>query len=93
MWNIFKVNNKNTRRRQELRCGGFIVNFEHISHLGLEFLFPRRTELQKLKGLYFVANRFLGRYNDILQRCELTLLRRAGQSFDTKQILKFYQIL
>ena len=31
---MFKVNNKNTRKR----CGVFIVNFEHISHLVLGFL-------------------------------------------------------
>ena len=69
-----KLTIKTPGRRQELRCGGFIVNFEHISHLDLEFLlFPRRTELQKLVRLYLVANRFLGRYNDILPSCELTL--------------------
>ena len=33
---MFKVNNKNTRRR---RSGVFFVNFEHISHLFLVFLF------------------------------------------------------
>ena len=31
---MFKVNNKDTRRRS----GIFIVNFEHISHLVLVFL-------------------------------------------------------
>ena len=32
---MFKVNNKNTRRR---RSGVFIVNFEQMSHLFLVFL-------------------------------------------------------
>ena len=32
---MFKVNNKDTRRR---RSGVFIINFEHISHLDLVFL-------------------------------------------------------
>ena len=51
---MFKVNNRNTRRRFEIcskltiktperrhwrRSGAFIVNFEHISHLFLAFLF------------------------------------------------------
>ena len=35
---MFKVNNKSTRRRQWRRSGGFIVNFEHISHFFLVFL-------------------------------------------------------
>ena len=50
---MFKANNRNTRTRCEIypkltitlperrhwrRCGIFIVNFEHISHLVLEFL-------------------------------------------------------
>ena len=29
---MFKVNNKNTKRRQWRRSGVFIVNFEPISH-------------------------------------------------------------
>ena len=33
---MFKVNNKDTRRKR--RSGVFIVNFEHISHLVLVFL-------------------------------------------------------
>ena len=32
MWNMFKVNNKDTRG------GVFIVNFEHILHIVLVFL-------------------------------------------------------
>ena len=35
---MFKVNNKNTRRRERCRPGVCIVNFEHISHLFLVFL-------------------------------------------------------
>ena len=39
---MFKVNNRNTRIRCEIRhwrrSGVFIVNFEHISHLVLGFL-------------------------------------------------------
>ena len=39
---MFKVNNRNTRTRCEIRhwrrSGIFIVNFEHISHLVLMFL-------------------------------------------------------
>ena len=50
---LFKVNNKNTRRRCEIcskltlktpewrqwhRSGVFIINFEHLSHLFLVFL-------------------------------------------------------
>ena len=35
---MFKVNNKDTRRRQWHRPGIFIFNFEHISHLVLVFL-------------------------------------------------------
>ena len=34
VWNMFKVNNKDTRTMP----GVFIVNFEHISHLVLVFL-------------------------------------------------------
>ena len=46
--NMFKVNNRNTRTRGEISSkltinmfkvnNVFIVNFEHISHLGLVFL-------------------------------------------------------
>ena len=39
---MFKVNKKDTRtteRRQWRRSGVFIVNFEHILHLVLVFLF------------------------------------------------------
>ena len=36
MWNMFKVNNKDTRTTP--RSGVFIVNFEHISQLFLVFL-------------------------------------------------------
>ena len=36
--NMFKVNNKDTEKRQLRRSGVFIVNFEHISNLFLEFL-------------------------------------------------------
>ena len=32
VWNIFKVNNKDTKMMPR-RFGVFIVNFEHISHL------------------------------------------------------------
>ena len=38
---MFKVNNKDTKtpeRRQWVRFGVFIIDFEHISHLVLEFL-------------------------------------------------------
>ena len=45
MQNMFKVNNKATRRRLKTperrhlrRSGVFIVNFEHILHLFLVFL-------------------------------------------------------
>ena len=41
---MFKVNNKDTRRRNWHRSGVFIVNFEHISHVILVFL------LLNLKG-------------------------------------------
>ena len=34
---MFTVNNKDTEWRQERRCGVFIVNIEHISHLDLLF--------------------------------------------------------
>ena len=35
---MFKVNNKDTRRRQWHRSGIFTINFEHISHPVLLFL-------------------------------------------------------
>ena len=36
---MFKVNNKDTRNdANDVVSGVFIVNFEHISHLALEFL-------------------------------------------------------
>ena len=35
---MFKVNKKTPERRHWRRCGVFIVNFEHISHLVLVFL-------------------------------------------------------
>ena len=35
---MFKVNNKDTKRRQWRRSGVFIVNVEHISYLVLVFL-------------------------------------------------------
>ena len=35
MWNLFKVNNKDTRTTSS---GVFIVNFEMISHIALVFL-------------------------------------------------------
>ena len=38
LWNMFKVNNKNNRAASWLRSGVFIVNFEHISHLIITFL-------------------------------------------------------
>ena len=34
---MFKVNNKDTRTTAMRRSGVFIVKFEHISHLVLEF--------------------------------------------------------
>ena len=34
---MFAVNNKDTEWRQDRRCGVFIVNIEHISHLDLLF--------------------------------------------------------
>ena len=38
VWNMFKINNKNTmEQRQWRRSGVFIVSFEHISHLFLVF--------------------------------------------------------
>ena len=33
VWNIFKVNYKATKTTPWCRFGGFIVNYEHISHL------------------------------------------------------------
>ena len=42
MWNMFKVNNKDTKtteRRHWRLSGIFIVNFEHISHHILVYLF------------------------------------------------------
>ena len=36
---MFKVSNKDIKRRQWRHSGVFIVNFEHISHLALVFLF------------------------------------------------------
>ena len=36
---MFKVNNKDTRKTQVFYVIVFIVNFEHISHLLLVFLF------------------------------------------------------
>ena len=38
VWNMFKINNKNTERRQWRCFGVFTVNFEHASHLFLMFL-------------------------------------------------------
>ena len=36
---LFKVNNRNSRKRCDIRRSGvFIVNFEHILHLFLVFL-------------------------------------------------------
>ena len=36
---MFKVNNKKTEQRHWRRSGVCIVNFEHISHTSLVFLF------------------------------------------------------
>ena len=38
VWNMFKVNNKDTKRRQWHHSGVFNVNFEHISQHFLEFV-------------------------------------------------------
>ena len=36
---LFKVNNRNSRKKSHWRCSGvFIVNIENISHLALVFL-------------------------------------------------------
>ena len=35
---MFKFNSKNTRTTSVRRCGGIIVNFEHVLHLFLVFL-------------------------------------------------------
>ena len=38
VWNMLKINNKNTmEQRQWRRSGVFIASFEHISHLFLVF--------------------------------------------------------
>ena len=42
---MLKVNNRNTRARCEICSGVFIVNFEHISHLVLVFLFLTFEEI------------------------------------------------
>ena len=38
VWNMFKVNNKDTRRRHCRHSGVSTVNFEHLSHLFLAYL-------------------------------------------------------
>ena len=52
MWNMFKVNNKDTRRHWR-RSGLFIVNFEHILHLVLVFLLLT-LNIQLLAGIQMV---------------------------------------
>ena len=47
---MFRVNNKDTERSHWRRSGVFIVNFEHISHLGLVFLLLT-LNMQMLTGL------------------------------------------
>ena len=37
--NLFKVNKKRPERRHRRRVGILIVNFEHISHMGLVYPF------------------------------------------------------
>ena len=64
---LFKVNNRNSRARWEIcskltiktpeqrqwrRSGVFIVNFEHISHLGLVFLLLTCTCSPKIMFLH-----------------------------------------
>ena len=38
MWNMFKLNNKDTRTTLLVSPGVFIVNFYNISHIALLFL-------------------------------------------------------
>ena len=38
MWNMFKVNNKDSRATVLASIGVFIVNFEHISYFVLVFV-------------------------------------------------------
>ena len=69
---MFKVNNRNTRARCEIcskltikipercqwhRCGVFIINFEHISHLVLMFLLSTLSRYM-LAGKRFIRHRF-----------------------------------
>ena len=50
---MFKVNNRNNRER--CRCGSFIVNFEHISHLLLVLLLLtlNKCELRSSRQMVF----------------------------------------
>ena len=55
MWNPFKVNNKNRRKRHPRRSGVSIIKFEYISHIVLVFPFlilrvDRATGLQPIVG-------------------------------------------
>ena len=74
MWNMFKGNYKNTRKRHWRRSGVFIVNFEHISDLFLVFLLLTLNK-QMLASLWWTffdkhsygvitVNRF--RFTDVL---------------------------
>ena len=42
---LFKVNNRNSRKKCQWRCSGvFIINFEHIWHLSVVFLLLNLNE-------------------------------------------------
>ena len=38
VWNLFKIDNKNTGKNERQRFDIFILNFEQISHIALLFL-------------------------------------------------------
>ena len=79
---LFKVNNRNTRkrceifskftiktpeRRQRLRSGVFIVNFENISHIFLVFLLLTLNK-QMLVGLCYEKDTVAHFFNVNVQR-------------------------
>ena len=71
MWNIFKVNYKDTRTRS----GVFIVNFEHISHLFLVLLLLPLNK-QMFAGSYPVDSKTLKLFTTaIIDRCTEILVK------------------
>ena len=55
---LFKANYRNTRKRCEISSGVFMVNFQHISYLFLEFLLLTLNKWM-FAGILFFAIKFL----------------------------------